>query len=704
MIENSFFDDYEKMQDFRELSKTEFLASYSYLNEAEYEATVRDVSARLAEFMPVPADSIAKQIENYGAPQILEDYTSALKASLNDPYTFYGDVAAECRAKDLLTAINKNAPFDYSRVQFQDDIMYDTDMSKGEDNPRSTVDMELWLTDRQYKELLDKIDFSNTELSGSEEELKKEVGQASDSITVNAYAVIGIEGDGLYRPETTLGDANVSINVSISVEAFENGSSVTKNYVSEIPVVDTDKYNLLSVMESYSQSKLNRPLIDLMSEAKENTISELGLAYKQTHHVDGLELAQKIAEFTYDFDPYAAQDNISSVSSTPKATYTEEMVSAFQSDPAGTIAAFTEFYDEEMKASFSDEQRATFSTLVLAMDRFMTDPYRGFEYNSYISGGLSENEHTEFEFTCPDSVLQEYANRIPSFHSISGSKDINAICREDDVTMSVKVSVLPEGDCSITLQKDGWEYGRENYNIPLSDAEKQQFKYTISQIQHEILHPQKTWSDVMNDTLTTAHVEVFNTIDVLSNTQLSLPQLNRMFDGALNLSDETVMNEPLSDFRNVAGIEAVRQLIETYPVCVVDTLYSGDDKFNHIVGLATNDPMQVIEVIDSRLTDYYEKDMRAELNASGLNIDTTAFESYDDYIDLGNRLKDGTADERAFFKAHEQDFATFDLVATHIQEVDMKDVIHKTGNEYGEKADSTARSINSNIKRDYFER
>lgn len=704
MIENSFFDDYEKMQDFRELSKPEFLASYSYLNEIAYEATVRDVSERLAEFMPVPADSIAKQIDDYGAPQILEDYTSALKASLNDPYTFYGDVAAECRAKDLLTAINKNAPFDYSRVRFQDDIMYDTDMSKGEDNPRSTVDMELWLTDRQYKDLLDKIDFSNTDLSGREEELKREVRQASDSITVNAYAVVGIEGGGLYRPETTLGDANVSINISITVEAYENGSSVTKNYVSEIPVVDTDKYNLLSVMESYSQSKLDRSLIDLMSVAKGNTISELGLAYKQAHHVDGLELAQKIAKFTYDFDPYAAQDNISSVSSTPQAAYTEEMVSAFQSDPAGAIAAFIEFYDEEMKASFSDEQRATFSTLILAMDRFMNDPYHGFEYNSYISSGLSENEPTEFEFTCPDCVLQEYANRIPSFHSISGSKDINAICREDDVTMSVNVSVLPEGDYSITLLKDGWEYGRENYNIPLSDAEKQQFKYTISQIQHEMLQPQKTWSDVMNDTLATAHVEVFNTIDVLSNTQLSLPQLNRMFDGALNLSDETVMNEPLSDFRNVAEIEAVRQLIETYPVCVVDTLYSGDDKFNHIVGLVTNDPMQVIEVIDSRLTDYYEKDMRAELNVSGLNIDTTAFESYDDYIDLGNRLKNGTAEERAFFKAHEQDFATFDLVATHIQEVDMEDVIHKTGNEYGEKADSTARSINSNIKRDYFER
>lgn len=43
VFEGSFINDEEKMQDFDELSKEEFLSSYSYLTEAEYEATALDV-------------------------------------------------------------------------------------------------------------------------------------------------------------------------------------------------------------------------------------------------------------------------------------------------------------------------------------------------------------------------------------------------------------------------------------------------------------------------------------------------------------------------------------------------------------------------------------------------------------------------------------------------------------------------------------
>ncbi len=43
VFEGSFINDEEKMRDFNELSKEEFLSSYSYLTEAEYEATALDV-------------------------------------------------------------------------------------------------------------------------------------------------------------------------------------------------------------------------------------------------------------------------------------------------------------------------------------------------------------------------------------------------------------------------------------------------------------------------------------------------------------------------------------------------------------------------------------------------------------------------------------------------------------------------------------
>lgn len=45
--DNNFYDDAEKMRDFKEISKEEFLESYSYLTEAEYDNTRRMVVEEL---------------------------------------------------------------------------------------------------------------------------------------------------------------------------------------------------------------------------------------------------------------------------------------------------------------------------------------------------------------------------------------------------------------------------------------------------------------------------------------------------------------------------------------------------------------------------------------------------------------------------------------------------------------------------------
>lgn len=43
--ELSFADDVEKMRDFKELTKEEFLESYSYLTEEEYNATLEVINS-----------------------------------------------------------------------------------------------------------------------------------------------------------------------------------------------------------------------------------------------------------------------------------------------------------------------------------------------------------------------------------------------------------------------------------------------------------------------------------------------------------------------------------------------------------------------------------------------------------------------------------------------------------------------------------
>ncbi len=40
---NDFIDDWEKMRDFFQLTRSEFLKSYSYLHEMEYDATAKRV-------------------------------------------------------------------------------------------------------------------------------------------------------------------------------------------------------------------------------------------------------------------------------------------------------------------------------------------------------------------------------------------------------------------------------------------------------------------------------------------------------------------------------------------------------------------------------------------------------------------------------------------------------------------------------------
>lgn len=46
----SFIDDEEKMADFKVLSKDEFLFSYSYLTEEEYDATFKEVTECQTEY------------------------------------------------------------------------------------------------------------------------------------------------------------------------------------------------------------------------------------------------------------------------------------------------------------------------------------------------------------------------------------------------------------------------------------------------------------------------------------------------------------------------------------------------------------------------------------------------------------------------------------------------------------------------------
>lgn len=79
---NHFLSDAEKMRDFKELSKEEFLASYSYLTEAEYDNTAKKMAVVIqsfyGEFIDEPDPPVVSQIltemEQRGVPAVLASY------------------------------------------------------------------------------------------------------------------------------------------------------------------------------------------------------------------------------------------------------------------------------------------------------------------------------------------------------------------------------------------------------------------------------------------------------------------------------------------------------------------------------------------------------------------------------------------------------------------------------------------------------
>ena len=690
----SFVEEYEKMQDFRELSKEEFLALYSYLNEADYDATVYDLATRLSAFTNYSSESIAKQILDNNTPQVLEEYAQMLNNALVDPYTFFGDIEAECKARDLLMIIDKNAPFDYSRIHFHEDVMYDADTSEA-DNPRATVDMLMWLTDRQYKDLVNMIDFSDTALSGCAEQIKS--GLFEDNISVNVYAVLGAD---IYNPDTKPENANVEVIISITADMYEEGNNHTENCVWGIPVSAENKRIILAKMDSYARIYCDSALQELLSEAKEEGLLSFGSKYAEDHHIDGISLAKDIADFSYVFEQDSAQEKALELGSDPKTVYTDDMVSAFQQDPVAMSAAFSEFFDEEMQALFSDEQRTRFEELIEKMNKCATEAYHGFEFSSYEVHNTSQSS-AEYIFKCPDNVLQEYIDRIPPSTAGIENKTVNNVRREDNIDFSVMVST-DSGSTQVTLRKEGWGYTPVEYRIPLSEAEHEQINVLIAALEQGKFQGQEYWTNVMNDVLNTVHIKAFSTKDLLENTQLSLPKLNEMVNGMLDTSDDTVFFEPASDFRTDVEVDAIRQLTEEYPVCLVDALYSGNEMFNHPVSFIQSDPMQLVDAIEGLIEQYYEIDMKMELRGSSIDVAESSLECYQDYIDLGMRLKDGSPIEKEFYQSHEQDFIAFDLFVNHFDEVDISKIIQSV--EDMERTNSRVRPSEARGRREGVER
>lgn len=97
------------------------------------------------------------------------------------------------------------------------------------------------------------------------------------------------------------------------------------------------------------------------------------------------------------------------------------------------------------------------------------------------------------------------------------------------------------------------------------------------------------------------------------------------------------------------------------------------------------DARYVVEVMDNEIADYVEHDLRNELMHGNIPApDEGCF--YQEYIELGNRLKNGTPYEQDFYIKHKWDFDTIDLIVNHIDEVNMDTIAELNKPQQADKA------------------
>lgn len=136
---NHFLSDAEKMRDFKELSKEEFLASYSYLTEAEYNNTAREMAVEIQNFYdeftdepdPPVVSQILTEMEQRGVPAVLASYAediadwqNSFKDELsrkeieasNDVIRFLSVPTTQFTLYEDLTDINDSMLFDSETV------------------------------------------------------------------------------------------------------------------------------------------------------------------------------------------------------------------------------------------------------------------------------------------------------------------------------------------------------------------------------------------------------------------------------------------------------------------------------------------------------------------------------------------------------------------------------------------------------------
>lgn len=622
----SRLDDEKWLWDFRILKKEDFLSVHSDAGEDEYNATIRELAVKLSEasFSP-PEYYVSGMMKTDDMPMYLARFCENIQTAID--YNYDAEWTPEFREKveSVVQLIDAWQLFDYSRIDFQDEVVCEPDLGSAED-PIVRTDYHLYLTDNQYSDLALRSGLIDMIYDGNISALRE--GIEKGYCTLDAY--VDIEAP-VYVDKKP--------SVYLVLQAY--GSDFDDTSV-DIILTGSDKDIIFERAAWYILERESVSLESAIRELKNESLLMLAQKDVEKNIVTFDSITSKISAYFDEFCPVDAPERFGNDTSRLND------IKAAQGRTEPDLRVLQEQY-------LSDFLKNTENELVIGGSEQMKQAYLDIKYDidKFLNGGnipfrtISEMRVSDeiIEFSCSDIMLTDLFRRLePALSDICNSYGEYRSLYESCIHLLASHS---EGELkNLKLVLDSYELGYSTYNIPLTNEERGSIEQEIGRIERE--REVRQWSKVFESML-----------DYCGITAMYSPEL-------VNLYGRTIEN--VQSYCEQTLPDTVSGLIKEYPFGIYEVGVKGC----HFVHNATELAEVIAPVIQREIIGRLKQDLKNE----GFTVPRGKM-NYERCLALGESLKQDEPAGRQFVEKHSAQFKIFELLQNHLDKVDLKRVVHQ---------------------------
>lgn len=389
----SRLDDEKWLWDFRILKKEDFLSVHSDAGEDEYNATIRELAVKLSEasFSP-PEYYVSGMMKTDDMPMYLARFCENIQTAID--YNYDAEWTPEFREKveSVVQLIDAWQLFDYSRIDFQDEVLCEPDLGSAED-PIVRTDYHLYLTDNQYSDLALRSGLIDMIYDGNISALRE--GIENGYCTLDAY--VDIEAP-VYVDKKP--------SVYLVLQAY--GSDFDDTSV-DIILTGSDKDIIFERAAWYILERESVSLESAIRELKNESLLMLAQKDVEKNIVTFDSITSKISAYFDEFCPVDAPERFGNDTSRLND------IKAAQGRTEPDLRVLQEQY-------LSDFLKNTENDLVIGGSEQMKQAYLDIKYDidKFLNGGnipfrtISEMRVSDeiIEFSCSDIMLTDLFRRL----------------------------------------------------------------------------------------------------------------------------------------------------------------------------------------------------------------------------------------------------------------------------------------------------